>query len=219
MPTGLILLALVPVIAGAARMSELAGGAEVTPDNARFLASPVPIVVHVVSVTVYSILGAFQFASGFRRRRPGWHRAAGRVLVPCGLGTALSGLWMTLFYARPADVGSAVTGLRLVVGSAMLAAIVLAFTAIRRREIARHRAWMIRAYALALGAGTQAFTQMPWILAVGPLDKSSKAALMGLGWAINIAVAEWIIRRPSRLRDARTRARHDRPASVPASSG
>ena len=41
----------------------------------------------------------------------------------------------------------------------MAAAIVLGFTAIRRRDIAAHRAWMIRAYALGLGAGTQAFTE------------------------------------------------------------
>jgi len=54
-----------------------------------------------------------------RRRRPGYHRAAGRALV--------------------------------------VASIVLGFAAMRRREIARHRAWMIRAYAIALAAGTQAF--------------------------------------------------------------
>ena len=41
----------------------------------------------------------------------------------------------------------------------MAASIVLGFTAIRRRDIAAHRAWMIRAYALGLGAGTQVFTQ------------------------------------------------------------
>jgi uncharacterized membrane protein len=194
-PAGLLLLTAIPLIAGAARLTELAGGAEVTPENARFFASPVPVVVHIFSVTVYSILGAFQFAAGFRRRRPGWHRAAGRLLVVCGLGTALSGLWMTLFYAHPADTGAVLTGIRLLVGSAMFASIVIAFAAIRRRNIARHRAWTIRGYAIGLGAGTQVFTQLPWILVAGPLDKPSKALLMAAGWAINIAVAEWIIRR------------------------
>ena len=43
-------------------------------------------------------------------------------------------------------------------GSAMLVTIVLAFAAIRRRDIARHRAWMIRSYAIGLVAGTQVFT-------------------------------------------------------------
>ena len=42
----------------------------------------------------------------------------------------------------------------------MTASIILGFKAIRRRDVAQHRAWMTRAYvlALALGAGTQAFT-------------------------------------------------------------
>jgi uncharacterized membrane protein len=211
-PAGLLLLTAIPLIAGAARLTELAGGAEVTPENARFFASPVPVVVHIFSVTVYSILGAFQFASGFRRRRPGRHRAAGRLLVVCGLGTALSGLWMTLFYAHPADTGAVLTGIRLVVGSAMFASIVIAFAAIRRRNIARHRAWMIRGYAIGLGAGTQVFTQLPWILVAGPLDKPSKALLMAAGWAINIAVAEWIIRRrPSRRTAGSVRGGARRP--------
>jgi uncharacterized membrane protein len=194
-PAGLIMLSAVPVAAGAARIAELTGGAEITPDNTRFFAVPVPVVVHICTVSVYSLLGAFQFAPGFRRRRRGWHRAAGRLLVPCGLAAALSGLWMTLFYPRPDDVGELLTGFRLVFGSAMVLAIVLGFAAILRRDIARHRAWMIRGYAIGLGAGTQVLTHVPWILIVGPPGKLSKAMLMLAGWAINVAVAEWIIRR------------------------
>ena len=41
----------------------------------------------------------------------------------------------------------------------MAASTVLGFTAIRRRDITAHRAWMVRAYALAVAADTQAFTQ------------------------------------------------------------
>ena len=65
-PTALILLSLIPVIAGAARLTELTGGAPITAQNARFFASPVPVVIHIVSVTVYSLLGAFQFVSALR---------------------------------------------------------------------------------------------------------------------------------------------------------
>ncbi len=39
-------------------------------------------------------------------------------------------------------------------------------------------------------------TYLPWFLIVGtPPGELSKALLMGTGWAINLAVAEWIIRR------------------------
>ena len=76
----LLVLSVVPLINGAFRLTQLAGGTEVTPASARFFASPVPVVLHIVSAAVYSILGAFQFAAGFRRRYPGWHRTAGRLL-------------------------------------------------------------------------------------------------------------------------------------------
>ncbi len=84
-PAGLIALSLIPVAAGGVRLTDLAGGAEITPDNARFFASPVPVVTHIISVTIYCLLEAFQFHPGLRRRRPRWHRTAGRILVPTGL--------------------------------------------------------------------------------------------------------------------------------------
>ena len=55
----LILLSAIPLAAGAFRLSQLAGGAEITPANARFFASPAPVVLHIVSVTLYALLGAF----------------------------------------------------------------------------------------------------------------------------------------------------------------
>ncbi len=171
---------------------KLAAGAQ-TADNTRFFAAPVPVVVHIISITVYSILAPFQFAGGFRRRRPGWHRAAGRLLVPSGLAVALSGLWMTFGYDMPYDSGL-LAAFRLVFGSAMAASIVLGFAAVRRRDIARHRAWMIRGYAIGMGAGTQFFTHLPWILIVGVPVGDTKAVLMLAGWLINVAVAEWVIR-------------------------
>lgn len=194
-PTGLIMLSVIPVVAGALRLGELAGGAAVTPANARFLAVPLPVVAHIIGATLYGLVGAFQFAKEFRRRRPGWHRTAGRILVVCGLVTALSGLWMTVFYPRPVGDGDLLAAFRLVFGTAMAVSLVLGFVAVRRRDFRRHRAWMIRAYAIGVAAGTQAFTQLPWILLVGPLDETPRALLVGAGWIINLTVAEWIIRR------------------------
>ena len=76
-PLSLILLSLVPAIAGTARLTQLAGGATITPENARFFATPLPVVLHLLAVIPYSIIGAFQFAPGFRRRHRAWHRSAG----------------------------------------------------------------------------------------------------------------------------------------------
>ena len=194
-PTALILLGAVPVAAGAFRLTELTGGAAMTPNNARFFASPLPVTLHIVSVSVYALLGAFQFAPGFRRRRRGWHRAAGRLLIPSGLVAALSGLWMTQFYPWPEYDGVILYGLRLFFGTAMVLALALGFDAVRQRNFTQHGAWMIRAYAIALGAGTQALTHLPLLLFPTLQGELTRALAMGAGWVINLAVAEWIIRK------------------------
>jgi hypothetical protein len=191
----LIVLSAVPVAAGAARITELASGAEITPENVRFFASPLPVVLHILSASLYSILGAFQFDPGLRRRRPSRHRTAGRLLVPSGLTAALSGLWMAHFYPWPDGDGELLYGLRLLFGSAMVLSILLGAAAIRRRDYAGHGAWMMRAYAIGLGAGTQVLTHVPWILIFGTPGELTRALLMGAGWVINLAVAEGIIRK------------------------
>lgn len=211
-PAALIALSVIPVTAGFLRLLELAGGAAVLPTNPRVDASPAPVVLHIVAVAVYALLGAFQFSARLRRRRPNWHRRSGRILVVVGLVVAGSGLWMTLFYPDPPG-GDLLWGVRLLVGSAMAASILLAFTAIRRRDIATHRAWMIRAYALALGAGTQVFTEGVAKGTFGDGDMS-KALSVTLGWLINIAVAEWIIRRPAIRRARRGRRAQARAVVV-----
>lgn len=193
-PAGLILLSLIPIAAGALRLTQLAGGAEVTPANARFFASPLPVVLHIISVSLYTVLGAFQFVPSLRRRH-GWHRAAGRLLIPGGLVAALSGLWMTLFYPWPAGDGVILYGLRLLFGSAMLISILLGAAAIRRRDFRQHGDWMLRGYAIGMGAGTQVLTSLPWALLIGTPGELPRALLLGAGWVINLAVAEWIIRK------------------------
>jgi uncharacterized membrane protein len=194
-PAGLIALSFIPVTAGIVRLVHLAGSAPVSVEDARFFTHPAPVVLHLFAVTVYCLLGAFQFSPGSRRRHRAWHRAAGRVLVPTGLIAALSGLWMTQFYLHISTDSLALYLTRLVVGGAMTAALLLAVSALRRRDFQAHGAWMIRAYALGQGAGTQALTQAPWLIFVGPQQPVDRAVLMAAGWLINIAFAEWVIRR------------------------
>jgi uncharacterized membrane protein len=202
-PLALVVLSMIPVIAGSLRLLEIAGGPQLRPTNPRIDTSPAPVVVHVIAAALYAFLGAFQFSARLRHRHPRWHRRSGRILAVAGLAVAGSGLWMTLCYAG-APGGDLLWGIRLLVGSAMAAFIVLGFAAIRRRDIPAHRAWMVRAYALAVGAGTQVFTQ-----GIGEalfvISDLSTAISVGSGWVINAVVAEWVIRRPS-VRRARARA-------------
>jgi uncharacterized membrane protein len=192
-PAGLIALALVPVVAGSARLVELSGGAAVLPEPPHSAAAPVPLVLHIVSAVLFTVVGAFQFVPGTRRRRPRWHRLTGRLVAPAGLVAAGSGLWLTVVITA-ADSGL-LTAFRTAAGVGMAASIVLGVAAVLRRDIRRHRAWMMRGYAIGIGAGTQAFTNFFWLLVVGEPGETTVALLMGAGWAINLAVAEWLIRR------------------------
>lgn len=208
-PTALIVLSFIPFAAGAVRVVGLASGAAITPENARFFAAPLPVVLHILSASLFCILGAFQFAPGLRRRRPGWHRRAGRLLVLCGLVAGLSGLWMTQFYPlRPHGQGDLLYGFRILFGSAMILFITLGLTAIRRRNIAQHRAWIMRGYAIGQGAGTQALVGLPWFLIAGKMSELNNELMMGACWVVNLAVAEWIIRRN------RPRGRQEQSAGI-----
>ena len=61
------MLSFVPVAAGVVRLSSLAGGASgggVTPENARFMAMPAPVVMHIaVSYTHLDV---------YKRQAAGW---------------------------------------------------------------------------------------------------------------------------------------------------
>jgi len=194
-PAGLILLSVVPAVAGMARLSSLAAGAHITAENARFFAAPLPVVLHILAAVPFSILGAFLFVPRFRRERRGLHRAVGRVLAPLGLLAALTGLWMAHFYPWPKGDGEVLYLLRLIFGSAMALSIVIAVDAIRRRDFVSHGRWMTRAYAIGLGAGTQVVTHLPYFVLVGTPDETTRAVLMGAGWVINVIVAELVIAR------------------------
>jgi hypothetical protein len=212
-PAALILLSLVPVIAGASRLTGLAGG-QVTPENARFFDSPIPVLIHIPAVTLYLVLGAFQFVPSLRRGERGrlnWHKIAGRILAPAGLLAAVSGLWMAVFYDLPPHDGPLLLVLRLVFGSAMVVFIVLGFIAVRRRNYVLHSEWMSRAYAIGIAQGTIVVVTVPWILLVGPVDELTRALLIGASWVISLAVAEYFI-----YRRARGPARTARPDVRPA---
>lgn len=202
-PTSLLALTFVPVAAGAARLVDLSSGR--TSENARFFDLPVPVVVHILGATTYCVLGAFQFMPSLRRRRPRWHRWSGRVLVPAGLAAAVSGLVMAVSDDLPVHDNAALMWLRLFFGTLMAVGLVLGLAAIRGHDVRTHQRWMARSYAVAQGAGTQALVLGPMVLLVDQPGGTLKAAGMGFAWVLNLAVAEWLVRR-SQARQSSRRA-------------
>jgi uncharacterized membrane protein len=195
-PAALVALSAIPLTAGTLRLIQLSGGPAVIPVDHRFAGFPLPLVVHIVGATTYALVGILQFVPRFRRRHLTWHRRAGRVLAVAGLLVTVSALWMTLFYEAQPGTGALLHVLRLAFASAMGTCLALGLTAVRRRDIAAHRAWMIRAYAIGVAAGTQAFTEGIGGAIFGTGVLAADLA-KGAGWVINLAVAEWAVRRPT----------------------
>jgi uncharacterized membrane protein len=191
-PAALILLSAIPLTAGALRLLQLAGGPAVIPADHRFAGFALALVAHILGAAVFALAGAVQFVPRLRR----WHRRSGRVVVVAGMLVASSALWLTLFYEAQPGTGTVLYLLRLVFGSALAACLVLGVAAVRRRDIATHRAWMVRAYAIGLGAGTQVFTEGFGEAIFGTGVLAGDLA-KGAAWMINLAVAEWAIRRPT----------------------
>ena len=190
-PLTLLLLSAIPIAAGIARLIGLSGEPEISTENARFVAAPVVAFLHILSASLFCILGALQFSSRLRQRSPIWHRVSGRIVVASAIFAALTGLWMTVTYPIPPELqGGLLYTVRVFVSLAMLTSICMAVVAVTGGDIATHRAWMIRAYALGQGAGMQVVVLLPWMLAIGKPTVFQRDVLMSLAWLINLIIAE-----------------------------
>jgi uncharacterized membrane protein YozB (DUF420 family) len=195
----LVALSVIPLTAGTLRLIQLAGGPDLMPADDRFAGFPIALVGHIVASACFALLGVLQLLTRFRHRHRTWHRRAGRVLVLAGLAVVATALWLTVGYPPHPGTGPLLFVSRLAVSVGMGTSLVLGLAAVRRRDIDAHRAWMVRAYALALGAGTQAFTEGFTEAIVGVGQLSGDLAKLA-GWVVNLAVAEWAIHRTSSRR-------------------
>jgi uncharacterized membrane protein len=98
------------------------------------------------------LLGPWQFSAAIRARHLRWHRFSGRLFVICGAIIGISALVMS--FAMPAIGGVNQAAATAIFGMFFLFALGRAFWLIRRREIALHREWMIRAFATGLAVAT-----------------------------------------------------------------
>jgi uncharacterized membrane protein len=113
---------------------------------------PVLTLIHIVPGLLFMVLGPLQFNPTIRSRHLQWHRWSGRVFVVCGLVIGISALVMS--FGMPAIGGVNQAAATTLFGTFFLFALCKAFWHIRRREIALHREWMIRAFAVGLAVAT-----------------------------------------------------------------
>ena len=166
-------------------------------DTARYLDHLAVLIAHVVSGTGFVLLGPLQFIAGLRGRRPMLHRVLGRLFVVAGVVMGLSGL--ALLIILPGFGPAALAAGTAAIGGITVFAIAVAFAAILQGQVAQHRAWMIRGYAVGMSVATQRLTILPLFAAFGMPDLNLIAALVWFSLIFNLGVAEWILRRPAQV--------------------
>ena len=113
---------------------------------------PMLTLIHIVPGLLFMLLGPLQFSSTIRARHLRWHRWSGRVVVAYGFVIGISALVMS--FGTPAIGGVNQAAATTLFGSYFLLALSRAFWLIRRREVALHREWMIRAFSIGLAVAT-----------------------------------------------------------------
>jgi uncharacterized membrane protein len=147
---------------------------------------------HVFTAFVTLLAGFTQFSSHIRRQYPLVHRWSGWlyavvVLVAAGpsglvIGLYANGGWSSqLAFCLLAILWMLFTG--------------LAINSILQGDVAAHRRWMLRSFALALSAITLRAWKFALVAAFEPRPMDVYRVVAWLGWVLNLLVAEWWIRR------------------------
>ena len=192
LPAALMLLAFVPSLVALMRVVQVPMGA--LPDDKLYLAStPISLFLHALCGATFGLSAPLQLFPTMRRRFPKLHRRTGWVLVLAGVTIAVTGLVMVALHPFSATLLLRAT--RLIVGFGVIASLTLAIRAIRQRNIAEHSAWMLRTYALIMGAGTQAVMGLPIFVLYGQPAPQMMDLILAVCWPINLVVAELVIRR------------------------
>ena len=163
-------------------------------DSLRLSVAPVWHFMHVLGGATFGILGPIQFSRVLMRKYGRLHRVLGRVFVAAGAMISISSL--SLLWHFPDTYSVAMNSGRLLFGIALGVALVMAMQTIRKRDFTRHRNWMIRAYAIGIGATAVTMVFFPIFVITGQPPTGIVADIAFLGaWTACISFAEVLVRR------------------------
>lgn len=151
----------------------------------------VALYTHVAFAGLALLLSPLQLSARIRARAPRLHRLVGRVvLVSIVLGGTAGLVLAPMNLAGP--IGTA--------GFGSLAVLWVAFAvsgirAIRRGDVAAHRRWMLRAFALTYAAVTLRLWLPVLMVSLGGDFRTAYAIVPFLCWVPNLVVAELLLRR------------------------
>ena len=160
--------------------------------NGWFLAHKAITLLHIIPGTLLLVLAPFQFLAGIRNRHIGFHRWSGRALVVAAMFLGMSGIFLGAVFPN----GSVAAALAIYLfGTLFLLFVIQAILAIRRKDMVRHRVWMIRMFSLGLSAGTIRIVGVTLLVVAPASAVELRAALaLWLGFALSLAGGEIYLR-------------------------
>ncbi len=157
----------------------------------RYIDHPWTTAIHMISGIGFVLLAPLQFVAAIRNRYRTFHRSLGRVLLIFAFVAGVYGLVSVVTF--PAYGGVTTEAAGWFFGPLFLFAIVRAFQQIRRKNVAAHREWMIRAFALGLGVGMQRIAIGFWQVFSDYTIEEIFGVSLWIGFAINLCIAEYWI--------------------------
>ena len=146
--------------------------------------------VHILPGMLFMVLGPLQLSRSIRSRHLYFHRWSGRIFLVCCAIIAASALTMSFQIAIGGANEIAATVLYALL---FVFCLTKAFVHIRRREIALHREWMIRGFAIGLGVATVRPIMGAFFAARRLSPHEFFGTAFWLGFTINLIAAEaWI---------------------------
>ncbi len=192
-PAALLFGTLLTIVLALVQVVQIPLGA-LPEDSQRLTAAPLWHFMHVLGGATFGILGPIQFSRVLSRKYGRLHRIMGRVFVAAGAMISLSSL--SLLWHFPDAYSVAISSGRLLFGIALGLSLAIAMQAIARRDFTRHRNWMIRAYAIGMGATAVTMVFFPIYAITGepPTGLASDIAFLG-SWTACVVFAEGLVRR------------------------
>ncbi|HWA39963.1 MAG TPA: DUF2306 domain-containing protein [Gemmatimonadales bacterium] len=190
--TGWVVMALLGLVVVAFAVLTLAmRGANSEVAAAMFARAPWTTILHIACGIVTLVFGPLQFVPSIRDRHRWLHREIGMAYVAAVVLGGTAGL-----LSAPHSYGGLGTHLAFAeLALGWIGTTVMAIVAIRRRDILAHQQWMVRSYALTLGAVTLRIW-MPLSVMAGVPFEVAYPVVAWLAWVPNVVVAElWVVPR------------------------
>lgn len=156
-----------------------------TPESYReFWSRNLWMLLHVAGATIPLFLGPVVLWSGLQRWRPSAHRWMGRTYLLTGAFGVGAGAALSIIAASPPRSLYVAT---FTLAIAWFIAAAMAWRAIRNRQIAAHRQWVIRSYVLTV---TFVICRIAMKLPIAQQGGEVLTAIVWVSWVVPLLLAE-----------------------------